>query len=112
VTPEIFVQRATSAFFLLVPAAIGWQILTGEIELTGLLYERDPAGRLVYSPARLQLLVVSIVAAFQFLWQFTSSPTRLSTPNQVILGLGTSQLYYLVSKAWASYQATKSLQTK
>jgi hypothetical protein len=108
VTPDAFVQRATSTFLLLVPAAIGWHLMTGHIELTGMLYERDSTGKLVYSPARLQLLVASMLGALQFLWQFTDNPARLPAANPLILlGLGTSQVSYLVSKAWAAYQATK-----
>ena len=110
-TPEVFLQRATSTFFLLVPAAIGWKILTRQIDFAGLLYERDSTGRLVYSPARVQLLLVSVVGAGQFLWQFMGNQSRLQTSSQLILGLGSSHLYYLINQGRGLYQATKKLST-
>jgi hypothetical protein len=81
-------------------------MLTGRIWLAGLLYERDPAGKLVYSPARLQLLVTSLIGVVQYLMDFTSDPTALPGVNPFVLaGVGGSQIVYLVSKAWAAYQA-------
>jgi len=108
VRPDLFIRDATGAFLILVPAVIGWQILTGRIEMGGMLYERDPAGRLVYSPARLQLLLVSLAGAAQLLWRFTGNPDHLASANPLVLaGMGASQLSYLASKAWAAYQAKK-----
>jgi hypothetical protein len=84
-------------------------MLTGQIWLGGLLYERDPAGRLVYSPARLQLLVVTIAGAVQYLLEFIQKSDELpGLSNSMLEGLGGSQLFYLACKGWAAYQAVKN----
>ena len=105
-TPQILVRDATATFLVVVPAVILWHMLTGRIWLGGLLYERDPTGKLVYSPARVQLLVTSLVGVVQYLMDFTSDSTALPGVSPFVLaGVGGSQIVYLVSKAWAAYQA-------
>jgi len=117
VTPEILVRDATAAFLVAVPAIIGYQILTGRIGLDGLLSERDPKGRMVYSPARLQLLLVTVAGAVKYVSQFIHKPTALPSVGGLtlmgvggltLMGLGGSQVLYLASKTWAAYQAGKS----
>jgi len=108
-TPETLVRNATAAFLLLVPVIVVYQILTGRIWLGGLLYERDVTGLMVYSPARLQLLLITIVGAVQYVLLFSQDPTKLPAVDGFTLtGLGGSQGLYLVSKAWAAYQAKKN----
>ena len=106
--PHLLVRNATATFLVVVPAIILWQMLTGRISLAGLLYERDPAGKLVYSPARLQLLVTSLIGVVQYLMDFTGDPATLPGVNPLVLtGVGGSQIVFLVSKAWAAYKATE-----
>ena len=107
-TPALLVRNVTAAFLVLVPAIIGYQMLTGRIWLAGLVYERDTKGRMVYSPARLQLLLITVAGAAQYLFQFIQKPAAFPHIDGLTLtGLGSSQLLYLASKAWAGYQARK-----
>jgi hypothetical protein len=108
-TPTTLVEDATAAFLCFMPILIGYRILTGTIWLGGLIYERDGNGRLVYSPARLQLLLVTLTGVVQYLFQFTHKPNALPGIDSLTLaGLGGSQFFYLASKAWSAYQARKN----
>jgi hypothetical protein len=109
VTPGTFLQQATAGFLILALAVVVYRILTGGIQMAGLLYERGPSGRLVYSPARLQLILVTIMGAVQYLSRFTHSTDKMPGVDALTLsGLGGSQVFYLASKAWAAFQARKS----
>jgi len=108
-TPAILLRNATAAFLLGMLLLVFYRMLTGGIRLAGLAHERDATGRLVYSPARLQLMLVSIVAAAQYFVQVLQHPAVLPKLPPVdtltLSGLGGSQLLYLAFKAWAAYQA-------
>ena len=82
------------AFFLL----IGYQILTGRIIMRGLLLAKDSRG--CVSPARIQLLVFTLTSAFYYLASVMADPNRLpEMPQQLLLVLGGSNLFYACSKA-------------
>ena len=84
------------AFFLM----IGYQILTGKIKTDGLLSAKDSKGGL--SPARVQLLVLTLAAAFYYLMQVISKPTAglPAAPKEMLLVLGGSNLFYAARKAY------------
>ncbi|HWT79735.1 MAG TPA: hypothetical protein VN648_13200 [Candidatus Methylomirabilis sp.] len=111
-TPALLIGDATSLFLISMLALVGYRLLTGAIRLDGLFHERDAAGRLVYSPARLQLLLVTLVGIAQYFVQLSQRPANLSElpgiDTSTLSGLGGSQALFLASKAWAAYQARKS----
>jgi len=82
------------AFFVL----IGYQILTGRIIMRGLLLAKDSRG--CVSPARIQLLVFTLTSALYYLVSVMDDPNRLpEMPQQLLLILGGSNLFYVGSKA-------------
>ncbi len=86
------------AFFLL----IGYRILTGKIKTTGLLRTKDTKGGI--SPARIQLLVLTLTGAFYYLMQVIDNPSLNQLPDvpqQLLLVLGGSNLLYAGSKAYS-----------
>jgi hypothetical protein len=53
------------------------------------------------SPGRIQLLVITVLTALQYLLTTIHNPSHLpSIPSNLITVLGGSQLVYLSSKAW------------
>ena len=86
------------AFFLL----IGYMILTGKIKTAGLLRTKDDKGGI--SPARIQLLVLTLTGAFYYLMQVMDNPSPNQLPDmpqQLLLVLGGSNLFYAGSKAYS-----------
>lgn len=79
---------------------IGYQILTGRIKTDGLLFAKDSKGGL--SPARIQLLVLTLAAAFYYLMQAIENPTAglPAVPQELLLVLGGSNLLYAARKAY------------
>jgi hypothetical protein len=83
------------ALFLL----IGYRILTGKIKLNGLLSAKHRDGGL--SPARIQLLVLTLTGAFYYVMKVIDNPTELpAVPQSLLLALGGSNLFYAGSKAY------------
>jgi hypothetical protein len=67
------------------------------VSLAGLL--RSSEGTV--SPGRIQLLVITVLTALQYLLTTIHNPSHLpSIPSNLITVLGGSQLVYLSSKAW------------
>ena len=107
--PENLIQGSSLCFLLTAPVIILYQILTRRIETAGLLYERAPDGRLVYSPARVQLLLATLTGVAIYLTRFKPGTQELPAMDPVtVAGVGGSQGFYLLSKAIAAYRAVKS----
>lgn len=87
-------------------AVVLYKLVTGEISLAGLLDSKEPGGRSVFSPARLQLLIFTVVVAAKYLHDVVVDPRRdalPSLPMSVIVALGGSQVVYLGGKAMSAY---------
>lgn len=107
--PENLIKGSTFCFLIALPVIILYQILTGRISLAGLLYERAPDGRLVYSPARVQLLLATLTGVTIYLTRFHPGTRELPAMDPVtVAGVGGSQTFYLLSKGIAAYRAVKS----
>ncbi len=53
------------------------------------------------SPARIQLLVLTVLTALQYLLTTIQDPTHLhAVPGSLVMGIGGSQAFYLGAKAW------------
>jgi len=87
-------------------AVVVLQIATGRISLDGLLYTKDPDGQRSFSPARLQLLLFTVVIAAQYLHAVLADPRQDSLPTLpqgAIAMLGGSQAAYLGGKAFTAF---------
>lgn len=87
-------------------AVILLQIIMGRIPLDGLLDSKDDSGRAAFSPARMQLLIFTLVVAAQYLHAVFVNPRQDSLPSLppgVIAALGGSQAVYLGGKAFTAF---------
>jgi len=83
-----------------------YRIVDGDISLAGLLDTKGPGNRPNRSPARLQLLIFTIVVAANYLHSVIVDPRRDSLPAiplSVIVALGGSHAVYLGGKAVSAY---------
>ena len=97
---------AGSAWILGLAAVVLWQIVMGRISLAGLLDSKDADGSPSFSPARLQLLIFTVVVAARFLQSVLADPGRGSLPSLppgVVAALGGSQAVYLGGKIFTTY---------
>ena len=83
-------------------AVIAVELLIGKINTTGLLYGTKRDGTRYFSPERVQLLIVTLAFAFQYLNEFLQSD-RISlpqVPESWTVLLGGSHAVYLTRKAY------------
>lgn len=77
-------------------------IASGTISLAGLLETKGPSGPPSFSPARLQMLIATVVVAAQYLYAVAVNPSQGSIPSlppAMIAVFGGSQAVYLAGKA-------------
>src|ERR1700674_3148405 len=75
------------------------RVLTGGLRTRGLIDGATSAGSHFVSAARVQLLIVSLLAAAQYLAQFCQSPHELpDIPDRWLLLLGGSHVLYHATK--------------
>jgi hypothetical protein len=83
-------------------AIIFWK-LWQTASFAGLLRSSD--GTL--SPGRIQLLILTVMTAMQYLVATIHDPTQMPTiPSTLVTVLGGSQVVYLGSKAWTIFNGT------
>lgn len=100
------IQQVVFGFLLLLFALIAIGLLTGGINVRGLLRTKSPTGDDSISPARVQLLVFTVVAAGTYLgWAVEARGTGVmpKVPDSWVATLGGSHLFYLGSKAFAFF---------
>jgi len=80
-----------------------WGLLTHRINTTGLFYGRRRNGSTYFSPERVQLLILTIAAAGQYLFSVLSRKgcALPEAPPQLVALLGASHSIYLTRKAIA-----------
>lgn len=89
-------------FVLGLAAAVTIGLFNGQINMKGLLHGKGK-GSADVSPERVQLLLFTLGAAFQYVTQVAQHPTSLPTfPETWIALLGGSHLVYLGGKFGAS----------
>ncbi len=89
------------AFLLVLFGVVVVQLLTGQINLTGLLIKKE--GDRSFSPERVQLLLATLAAASQYLSLVLKDPTRLpQVPNSWLLLYGSSHALYLGRRFYLS----------
>jgi uncharacterized BrkB/YihY/UPF0761 family membrane protein len=97
---------AVGAWILGLAAVVVLQIVTGRIIIAGLLASKDADGRASFSPARLQLLIFTVVVAAQYLFKVIANPRQdalPSLPPGVVAAVGGSQAMYLAGKIFTTY---------
>jgi hypothetical protein len=97
---------AGGAWILGLVAVVVLQIVMGRISIAGLLASKDADGRTSFSPARLQLLIFTVVIAARYLYTVFTSPGQASLPSlprSVIAALGGSQVVYLGGKVFSRF---------
>jgi hypothetical protein len=91
-------------WFLLIGLAviIVSQLVTRSINIKGLLYEDNSAGK--FCPARIQLLLVSVSVSIYYLMELYKDHTRFPMINKyAVLVFGVSNLVYIAVMYWSSY---------
>ncbi|HYL06340.1 MAG TPA: hypothetical protein VE075_09890 [Thermoanaerobaculia bacterium] len=82
-----------------------YKMAVGEIPLERLLDAKQPDGRQAFSPARLQMLIFTLVVAGWYLHQVMVSKDRSSLPDlpqSVVGALGGSHAVYLGGKVMSA----------
>lgn len=99
-------------FLLALAGIVVLKLLTGEINTSGLFHGRisgrDPKNNQYVSPERVQLLLVTVGAAFYYLTLVLNNPnpgTFPDIPQSWPTALGGSNAVYLGGKAWARWLA-------
>ena len=88
------------AFLGVLAAIVMYRLLTGAINVRGMLRSKNPRGKAVYSPERVQLLVITIAAALYLIGAVISSGKEFPTlPNEFAFALLGSHGIYLGGKA-------------
>ena len=82
------------------------KLLTGEINTSYLLYGTRRDGTKYFSPERVQLLVMTIATAIQYLTNAAQNTSgTMPAPSRGMLELlGTSNVLYLGGKGWAAFK--------
>jgi len=83
-------------------AIVFWKLLTGSISLSQLLCGDRSDNTTYFSPGRVQLLMITLIFALNYLIQVIHDPTRFpDVPNGLVAVLGGSHAVYLGGKAEA-----------
>ena len=87
-------------------AVVAAQMLGGEINTKGLLYDSDSHGKRSLSPGRIQLLLLTMATAGQYLTQVLGNLNQSSLPpvnNELVTGLLGSNAVYLTGKFYNKF---------
>jgi hypothetical protein len=103
-------------FLAALAAAVATQLLNGQINTRRMLCGRitGPPPRYYFSPERVQLLAVTLVAAIHYLGLVLTNPTPgtfPAVPEAVAAVVGGSNALYLGGKAWARWMGAVTNRT-
>jgi hypothetical protein len=110
-TLEALLKFEVVGFVVALALIVAIQLLTGQINTKGLLNEK--VGRKTISPARIQLLAITVGTALYYLTLVTAQPESTPSnslpdlPPELLLLLGGSNVAYLSTKSFVA-QATKN----
>ena len=83
---------------------VGGRLISGGINTSNLLHGRNANGTLYLSPERVQLLLLTLATAFQYMSAFLHNPTIFPEVSGTWLTvLGSSHLVYLGGKIAAAF---------
>lgn len=103
-TLSTFLKYEVWFFVVGLALIVVFQILTGKINVKGLLHETSSDHD--FSPGRLQLLVITVAGALSYLSLVLGSPESgrfPDIPNELLLVLGGSNLFYLAGKFYSFF---------
>ena len=101
-TLALIIRIAIGGWLIGLAVVVFYRLLTGGINTKGLLHDKGTSSG--FSPARLQLLISTIVVAFYYIGQTLSNKNTgqfPTIPNEMLLILGGSHAFYLGSKTIA-----------
>jgi len=97
----IFVRFEIWALIAGLMLIVGYQLLTGRINMKKLLFDKTTNRR---SPGRVQLLMLTLVGALSYLLMVVEDPNNLpKVPRELLLIMGGSNLVYLTGKVYSSF---------
>lgn len=111
-SPARIMHFEAVAFLFALAAVVGFRLLTGQINLQGLLRRKDLSGQT--SPERIQLLLATLAAASRYLTLVAQAPPGTlpdMDPNWIYLMGGSSGIYVL-HKGWNTFKAARQLGEK
>ncbi len=90
-------------------AIVAYQVLTGQINLDGLIRRKDGSGQT--SPERIQLLLATIAASARYLTQVAQSQNGILPDIDAgwLYLMGGSSGIYVLHKAWSTFKAAQQL---
>jgi hypothetical protein len=93
------------SFLYLLAAVVVYQMLTGRINTTGLLEQKD--GSEGTSPERIQLLLATIAAAAGYLSKVPNAPNGQlpEISNDWLYVMGGSSALYILRKSWVAWNS-------
>lgn len=94
-------------FLFALAAVVLFQLLTGRINLAGVISQKDPNNPNQTSPERVQLLLATIAAAATYLAEVAknTSGTMPDVSNQWLYVMGGSSSLYVLGKAWNTWRS-------
>ncbi len=102
--PAHFIRLSLAIFLAALALLVAFQMLTGAINLRGLLTDKVSG---VFSPGRLQLLAATAMGAGWYLMQALSGKSVLTLPDmpgELLTAIGGSNALYLLGKLRSAYQ--------
>ena len=95
------------AFVYGLAVIVAVKVLTGQINLSGLIRRKDGSGQT--SPERLQLLLATIAAGARYLTQVAQAPNGImpDIDNSWLYLMGGSSGIYVLHKAWSTFKAAQ-----
>jgi hypothetical protein len=87
-----------------------FQMMTGRINMTGVISGKDPKNPNQTSPERVQLLLATLAAAASYLGEVakSTSGTMPDVSNQWLYLMGGSSSIYMLRKAWTTWTGKKN----
>jgi len=94
-------------FLYALAAVVAFQLLTGRINLAGVMSQKDPNNPDQTSPERVQLLLATIALSASYLGQVAKSTgaTMPDVSNQWLYLMGGSSAIYVLRKAWTTWNS-------
>jgi hypothetical protein len=94
-------------FLYALAAVVLYQMLTGKINLAGVMSQKDPNNPDQTSPERVQLLLATLAAAASYIGEVAKSTggTMPDVSNQWLYLMGGSSSIYVLRKAWTTWNS-------
>ena len=97
-------------FLFALGAVVAFQMMTGRINLVGVISQKDPNNPNQTSPERVQLLLATLAAAATYLGEVAknTSGTMPDVSNQWLYLMGGSSGISVLGKAWKTWRSSSN----